>query len=105
MTTKIIGSSTPDALRLPSDLVSSLAKNLLRQRESRLVQSKLIARLKKLDTAVGQLERQEVAFEVGAEELRPQDASANSEDIEIMRESARIVRATQDPLKQRRQDL
>ena len=105
MTTKIIGSSTPDALRLPSDLVSSLAKNLLRQRESRLVQSKLIARLKKLDTAVGQLERQAVAFEVGAEELRPQDASANSEDIEIMRESARIVRATQDPLKQRRQDL
>lgn len=105
MATKQIGPSTPDALRLPSDLVSSLTNILLTQRESRLVQSKIIAKLKALDTAVSQLDRRAIAFEERAEELRFQDASANSEDIETMRESARMVRATQDLIRQRRQGL
>lgn len=93
------------SLKLPQGVVSTLSDAVLEEREAQDKLSKLTTKCKSLHDAICQLDRRAVGFDVRAEELRLQDPVANSGQVETMRESARIVRAGQNRIRDKLREL
>jgi hypothetical protein len=94
-----------DSLKLPSHIVSMISDAVLADREAQHKLSRLTTKYQSLNDAVGQLDRRAFGFDVRVHELELEDSVSKPGSIETMRESARIVRATQKRLKDKLLEL